>query len=64
MKQGPIFFKMDEVNMNMVREELANDIYELNVNHMEEINRMLDEFEDQKIMTTIYLNAHEAEWRR
>ena len=47
--------------MNMVREELANDIYELNVNHMEEINRMLDEFEDQKIMTTIYLNAHEAE---
>ena len=61
MKQGPIFFKMDEVNMNMVREELANDIYELNVNHMEEINRMLDEFEDQKIMTTIYLNAHEAE---
>ena len=38
MKQGPIFFKMDEVNMNMVREELANDIYELNVNHMEEIN--------------------------
>ena len=51
--QGPWFFKMDETNVNMIREELANDIYELVEQHMEEVNKLLDEFEDQQITTVV-----------
>ena len=38
---------MDETSINTAWEELANDIYELATKHMEEINKMLDEFKDQ-----------------
>ena len=55
---------MDETNVNMIREELANDIYELATKHMEEINKMLDEFEDHQIATAVQLDAYEAERRR
>ena len=44
---------MDETNVNMIREELANDIYELVEQHMEEVNKLLDEFEDQQITTVV-----------
>ena len=44
-----------------VREELANDIYDLTTQHTEEINRMLDKFEDQQIATTVELDAYEEE---
>ena len=47
-----------------VREELANDIYDLTTQHTEEINRMLDKFEDQQIATTVELDAYEEELRR
>ena len=40
---------MDEACINTVRDELTNDIYELIVHHIEEINKMLDEFEDPQI---------------
>ena len=60
-RQGLGFIKMDESSINMVWEELANDIYELTANHMEEINQMVDEFEDQQIMTTMQLDAYETE---
>ena len=45
-KQGSWFFKMDETSITTVRDDLANDIYELTTHHMKEINKMLDEFED------------------
>ena len=51
---------MDETNVNMIREELANDIYELATKHMEEINKMLDEFEDHQIATAVQLDAYEG----
>ena len=52
-KQGPGFFNVDETSINMVREELANDIYELIAQHKEEINKTLDKFEDKQITTTV-----------
>ena len=55
---------MDETSMTTVREELANDIYELTAQHREEINKMLDEFEDQQIATAVQLDAYEKERRR
>ena len=60
-KQGSRFFKMDESSINMVREELMNDISQLTAQHMEEINRMLDKFKDQQIMTAMQLDAYEVE---
>ena len=44
--------------------ELADDIYELTTQHMEEINRMLDEFEGQQIATVVQLDAYEAKRRQ
>ena len=55
---------MDEASINTVREEFANDLYKLIVQHMEEINRILDEFEDQQIATRVQLDAYEAERRQ
>ena len=55
---------MDETSMTTVRQELANDIYELTTQHTEEINKMLDEFEDQQIATAVQLNAYEKEHRQ
>ena len=55
---------MDEASINTVREEFANDLYKLIVQHMEEINRMLDEFEDLQIATAVQLDAYEAEHRQ
>ena len=52
-KHGPRFFKIDETSINTVREELANDIYELIAQHKEEINKTLDKFEDKQITTTV-----------
>ena len=59
-KHGPRFFKIDETSINTVREELANDIYDLTAHHTEEINKMLDEFEDQQIATAMQLDAYEG----
>ena len=59
-KQGPGFLNVDETSINMVREELANDIYDLTAHHTEEINKMLDEFEDQQIATAMQLDAYEG----
>ena len=63
-KQGPGFLNVDETSINMVREELANDIYELIAQHKEEINKMLDKFEDKQITTTVQLDAYEVQRRR
>ena len=45
----------------LMLEELANDIYELTEQHTEEINKMLDEIEDKKIATTVWLDTYEDE---
>mgnify|MGYP000656835513 CR=1 FL=1 len=63
-KQGPGFLNVDETSINTAWEELANDIYELATKHMEEINKMLDEFEDHQIATAVQLDAYEAERRQ
>ena len=60
-KQGHGFFKMDEVSITMVRDEFANDIYELTTHHKEEINKLLEEFDDKQITIAIELDAYEKE---
>ena len=54
---------MGETSITMVRKELGNDIYALTAQHTEEINKMLDEFEDRQIATTVQLDAYEEERR-
>ena len=41
--------ELKQASITTIRDELANDIYELIVHHIEEINKMLDEFEDPQI---------------
>ena len=60
IKQGPRFFEMDDASINTIREELANNIYELIAQHIEEINMMLDKFEDQQVAIVVQLDAYEA----
>ena len=60
-KQGQGFFKMDEVSITMVRDEFANDIYELTTHHKEEINKLLEEFDDQQRAVALELDACERE---
>ena len=47
-----------------VQEELANDIHELSTHHKEEITKLLDEYDDQEIETTVELDAYEKECRQ
>ena len=47
-----------------VQEELANDIHELSTRHKEEITKLLDEYDDQEIETTVELDAYEKECHR
>ena len=63
-KQGQWFFKRDEESITTVQDELANDIYELTTRHKEEINKLLEEFDDQQIANTLELDAYEKECRR
>ena len=60
-KQGQAFFKMNEASITTIRDELANDIYELITHHKEEINKLLEEFDDKQITIAIELDAYEKE---
>ena len=63
-QQGQGYFKLDEVAINTVQQELANNIYELAISHQEEIPKLLEEFDDQQITTAVELDAaYEKEHR-
>ena len=60
-KQGQGFFKMDEVAITTVQEELAKDLYEFSTSHMEEITKLMEEYEDQQMATVVELDTYEDE---
>ena len=55
---------MDEANIIMVRDELANGIYVLTTHQKDEINKLLEEFNDPQIVVAIELDAYKKERRR
>ena len=60
-KQGQCFFKMDEAAIATVQDELAKDIYELSASHREEITKLMEEYDDQHMATTVQFDAYEEE---
>ena len=55
---------MDEESITTVRDELTGDTYELTVHHKEEINKLLEEYDDQQITLALELYSYEKECRQ
>ena len=52
---------MDEASITTIQDELAADIYELTTCRKKEINKLLEEYDDQQITLTLELEAYERE---
>ena len=55
---------MDKAAITTVQEELARDLYEIATSHMEEITRLMEDYDDDQIATTIQLDAYERDRRQ
>ena len=60
-RQEQGFFKMDDASITTIQDKLANDIYELTMRHKEEINKLLEEYDNQQIAVALELDAYERE---
>ena len=54
---------MDEASITTVQDKLENDIYELTTRHKEEINKLLEEYDDQQIAVALELGAYKKDRR-
>ena len=62
--QGQGFFKITEVDISTVQEDLARDLYELAVSHREEVPRVMDEFDAHDIDTAAKQDNYERNRRQ
>ena len=60
-KQGWGFFKMDKAEITTVQEELAKDLYGLSTSHMEQIAKLMEDYDDHHMATAMWLDAYERE---
>ena len=60
-KTGKGFHKMDKKNITTIKEDLVNDFYALAQVHSEEIWKLVQEFDDDKLQFTMELETYERE---
>ena len=57
--QGLGFFKMKEEAISIVQEDIARDLYDMVASHREEITRLMQEFDNHEIDTSVQLDGYE-----
>ena len=60
-KEGRGFYKMDENNIQTLREDLTEEYHNLAKSHITAIEQLLEEFNDDQMMFRLEVEAYEEE---
>ena len=60
-KEGRGFYKMDENNIQLLREDLTEEFHAMAKSHTTTIEQLLEDFNDDKMLLRVEAEAYEEE---